>query len=677
MAEFSKSREAAFVTFYSFKGGVGRSMALINVAGILAGRGFRVLALDMDLEAPGISYLMRHEANLKKQDLPGFIDLLADACERGEEGDLFALPPEEAVQRYSYLYTVPEPIRRSEDGLLRIMPAGRFDGHYQERLDQLDLGQLYREGQGQPLIEVFKQVVRASGMFDYVFIDSRTGFSDESGICTRDLGDYLVVVMGLNRQNQEGTAEFLHSLRLAKVEPKGVRVVLSSVPNGEDELVEQREKEAAAALSEAFGKDVSLSLQIPYHPRLALTEELHIFRRSRGYLYEAYVEIEKAVLAMLGMTAGSLLKQLRNAVEAKAQAEVLALLKRLVKLDDGNAALEKAAFEFSSFVVDEASGELRKFLAEQLSGDSWLVGHIATELHKRKQTDADLFYRLAIKAAPKDANSLGNYAIFLTDIRGDHAGAEVLYKRALEADPKNVGILGNYAGFLKNIRGDHAGAEELYKRALATDPKHANSLGNYAIFLKNIRGDHDGADELYKRSLEADPKHAGILGNYALFLTDIRGDHAGAEELYRRSLEADPKNPNHLGNYAKLLLMLGRDEDGERNLTRAWESNPEERDLQCELHFYAVAHLWNKHPDALPKLKSLLQNGASSKDWPLGENVRRSREAGHPQPEFVAALADVVSGKVPVESLEEFEVWKKRSSDAHTTYLLTSAGALA
>ena len=32
-------------------------MALINTAAILAGRGFRVLVIDLDLEAPGISYL--------------------------------------------------------------------------------------------------------------------------------------------------------------------------------------------------------------------------------------------------------------------------------------------------------------------------------------------------------------------------------------------------------------------------------------------------------------------------------------------------------------------------------------------------------------------------------------------------------------------------------------------
>src|SRR5260370_1101090 len=42
------------VTFYSYKGGTGRSMALANVAWILASQGKRVLVLDWDLEAPGV-----------------------------------------------------------------------------------------------------------------------------------------------------------------------------------------------------------------------------------------------------------------------------------------------------------------------------------------------------------------------------------------------------------------------------------------------------------------------------------------------------------------------------------------------------------------------------------------------------------------------------------------------
>src|SRR5271156_4136594 len=41
-------------TFYSYKGGTGRSMLLANVAWALAMSGKRVLMLDWDLEAPGL-----------------------------------------------------------------------------------------------------------------------------------------------------------------------------------------------------------------------------------------------------------------------------------------------------------------------------------------------------------------------------------------------------------------------------------------------------------------------------------------------------------------------------------------------------------------------------------------------------------------------------------------------
>ena len=41
-------------TFYSFKGGVGRTLALLNVAYELADSGLKVLVVDFDLEAPTI-----------------------------------------------------------------------------------------------------------------------------------------------------------------------------------------------------------------------------------------------------------------------------------------------------------------------------------------------------------------------------------------------------------------------------------------------------------------------------------------------------------------------------------------------------------------------------------------------------------------------------------------------
>ena len=50
----NESSESRIITFYSYKGGVGRSMALANIAWILASNGKRVLMVDWDLEAPGL-----------------------------------------------------------------------------------------------------------------------------------------------------------------------------------------------------------------------------------------------------------------------------------------------------------------------------------------------------------------------------------------------------------------------------------------------------------------------------------------------------------------------------------------------------------------------------------------------------------------------------------------------
>src|ERR1700685_1743194 len=50
----SESSQGQVITFYSYKGGTGRTMALANVAWILASNGKRVLAIDWDLESPGL-----------------------------------------------------------------------------------------------------------------------------------------------------------------------------------------------------------------------------------------------------------------------------------------------------------------------------------------------------------------------------------------------------------------------------------------------------------------------------------------------------------------------------------------------------------------------------------------------------------------------------------------------
>src|SRR5215212_2149038 len=58
----------SIITFYSYKGGVGRSMALANIAVLMARRGLRVLAVDWDLEAPGLE---RYFSYFEQSATPG------------------------------------------------------------------------------------------------------------------------------------------------------------------------------------------------------------------------------------------------------------------------------------------------------------------------------------------------------------------------------------------------------------------------------------------------------------------------------------------------------------------------------------------------------------------------------------------------------------------------------
>ncbi|WP_295393466.1 P-loop NTPase [uncultured Thiodictyon sp.] len=66
------------VTFYSYKGGVGRSMALANVAEWFRRQGLKVVMVDWDLEAPGLESFFSTDA-AERESLggkPGLIDII-------------------------------------------------------------------------------------------------------------------------------------------------------------------------------------------------------------------------------------------------------------------------------------------------------------------------------------------------------------------------------------------------------------------------------------------------------------------------------------------------------------------------------------------------------------------------------------------------------------------------
>lgn len=266
------------VTFYSYKGGVGRTLALANVAYALATEGSkaRVVMLDLDLEAPGLDTLTPF-AGGKATARGGILEYIAEYMNDPEPN------PEALPSLLPYV--------REVDAIPKLMmiPAGKKDERYQELLACLDWQSFYKDRQGYRFFEQFKQKIRDELNPDYLLVDSRTGLADVAGITTHQLADLVVLVFNLNRQNLDGIKGCYHSI-VSAPKPRRIKVMLVASPVPQDHLldrglVESRIEEACASMPDVVnysrtGKEPII--QIPYHPVLALRDEVFV------KLYPAY-----------------------------------------------------------------------------------------------------------------------------------------------------------------------------------------------------------------------------------------------------------------------------------------------------------------------------------------------------------------------------------------------------
>ncbi|MGO8151212.1 ParA family protein [Rhizobium leguminosarum] len=211
-------------TFYSYKGGVGRTMALVNVAAELTTRGKRVLIIDFDLEAPGVpSFEPFHGSRLSL----GIVDYVTQYIET-------AVAPNVAD------FIVETHIESDQIRLpIWILPAGKGDETYSQKLASIDWREVYEYRSGYLLFEDLKQQLEQHPKgFDYVLIDSRTGHTDVGGICTRQLADAVVSMFFPNSQNISGLQTIVDEIRADKlVKAKGTKLLFcaSNVPDLDDE----------------------------------------------------------------------------------------------------------------------------------------------------------------------------------------------------------------------------------------------------------------------------------------------------------------------------------------------------------------------------------------------------------------------------------------------------------
>ena len=173
------------VAFYSFKGGVGRTTTAALTALTLAREGKRVVVVDLDLEAPGIEGFFFSPGDAQGAVNAGVVDYL---LERAIAGAGYQPDINDFVLPYS------DPAIAATGGSLLIVPAGRLDETYMERLGRVNLADIGRKhGDDNPLRAMIASVLswRAA---DLVLVDCRTGFTDLGGITLNGLSKLDVLV---------------------------------------------------------------------------------------------------------------------------------------------------------------------------------------------------------------------------------------------------------------------------------------------------------------------------------------------------------------------------------------------------------------------------------------------------------------------------------------------------
>lgn len=314
------------ITFYSYKGGTGRSMALANVAWILASAGRRVLAIDWDFEAPGLHrYFHPFIEDPELQSTPGLIDFFVDfttaaRVDRNKAASTStsasgAVPLDETEPWYEICtnilgYACPVDWAFPNDGALDLMPAGRQDAAYPHRVTSFNWQEFYDVLGGGVFLEAFKRHLRDD--YDYVLIDSRTGISDTAGICTVQMPDSLVVCFTLNRQSIVGAAAVALSVENQRRMPSGEPgIPIWPVPT-RIELAEKERLDSARDLAQTtfhryvgqLKREDRLSywgaVEVLYQPYFAYEEVLAVFAERRGHSHSMVPSMEKLARYITG-----------------------------------------------------------------------------------------------------------------------------------------------------------------------------------------------------------------------------------------------------------------------------------------------------------------------------------------------------------------------------------------
>lgn len=186
------------ITFYSFGGGTGKSMALANIAVMLGRQHKSTLIVDFDFEAPSLwRYFQDLQPDLDGHD--GMLEMLM-AQSRSGRG--------KAVDWHEYVVPL-----NLGDCTISLITAGKIDDYYSNRMLNFSWTDFYQAG-GDEFIELLYNQWAES--YDIVLIDSHAGITRTGGICTIALPDAIVPFILANYQSVEGVLRVLAGIQISR-----------------------------------------------------------------------------------------------------------------------------------------------------------------------------------------------------------------------------------------------------------------------------------------------------------------------------------------------------------------------------------------------------------------------------------------------------------------------------
>jgi MinD-like ATPase involved in chromosome partitioning or flagellar assembly len=271
------------VTFFSFKGGVGRSMSLMNVALDLVSKGRKVVLIDFDLEAPGLNTFGVCNANQQG----GIVDYIHSYLENQKAPDISD-------------HIVPCNLLDQCKEKLWLIPAGTMDESYASKLASINWRTLYEEYHGFYLFEDLKIQIQNKFSPDYLLIDSRTGHTDIGGICTRQLPNAVVFLFFPNEQNLLGlkrVSDLVDHENGKRAEGNTIikHFVTSNVPDLDDE--NRILATSLVKFSTQLGyQEKDLHIIHRYNSLSLLNQEIFTLSRPNTRLAEEYRKLTKSII---------------------------------------------------------------------------------------------------------------------------------------------------------------------------------------------------------------------------------------------------------------------------------------------------------------------------------------------------------------------------------------------